>query len=529
VSSLRFPIAVLLLYAWLFPWLPALRSPNELCRLYQIRAIVDDHSLSVNGVIERRGPVGDLSVRDGRYYPSKAPGMSLLGVPVYAALEMVRGGAQRVPDRAAIFFLRLFVCMIPGAAAAEMLRRILARRFAPAVAFAGATVYALGTILWPYSTLFMSHGPTTAALVACWYFLDRARRHPDSPAHVRGARIAGLADDTRHGSYALAGLFAGAAVALEYTSALALPLLAGYGLAGARRKLRASLHALAGFLPPVLALALYHQVAFGSPFDTGYRHLASPYFAAWHARGFMGVAVPHLRSLAEAFVLPARGLFAYSPFLALALPGLPLLWGRDRALALLCGAALAAYALFAASFAGDTWGWTVGPRHIAALSAFLLPPALEAAEWLRNRGIGIFAAALALASIWGMALVVATCPYLPEELTNPVHQLSVPLLVMGLRSHDLLGMALGTSSILTLLPWVGLLAWMSVQACLPFLSKGPASLRAANILGAAMLGAVLFNAGALVGGPDHFDRMRQLIVDRFEPRGRYAPGVFDPP
>ncbi len=100
---------------------------------------------------------------------------------------------------------------------------------------------------------------------------------------------------------------------------------------------------------------------------------------------------------------------------------------------------------------------------------------------------------------------------------------------MGLRSHDLLGMALGTSSILTLLPWAGLLGWMSVQASLPFLSKGPTSLRAANVLGAAMLGAVLFNAGALYGVPDRFEKTRQLILDRFEPGGGFAPGVWAPP
>jgi hypothetical protein len=168
VSRLGFPLAILLAYAWLFPWLPELRSPNELSRLYQARAIVDDRSLSVDAQLERRGPVGDLSAVDGRHYPNKAPGVSLLGAPVYAAVRALRGGAESVPDRAGIFFLRLALCMVPGAVAAELLRRILARRFAPAAALAGATAFALSVPMWPYSTLLMSHGPTAAALVGAW-------------------------------------------------------------------------------------------------------------------------------------------------------------------------------------------------------------------------------------------------------------------------------------------------------------------------------------------------------------------------
>ena len=125
---------------------------------------------------------------------------------------------------------------------------------------------------------------------------------------------------------------------------------------------------------------------------------------------------------------------------------------------------------------------------------------------------------------------MATCPYLPENLTNPVHQLSVPLSYLGLHSHDLLGMALATSSFLTLLPWAVLLALLSIQAGQAFLSKGPASLRAANVFGAAMLGAVLFNAGALFdGGEGRFEATRRFIVERFEPRGAVAPGLFAPP
>ena len=52
-----FPL-VFFLYAWLFPWLPELRSPNELSRYYQTRAIVEYGSIALNEVIAKSGPVG---------------------------------------------------------------------------------------------------------------------------------------------------------------------------------------------------------------------------------------------------------------------------------------------------------------------------------------------------------------------------------------------------------------------------------------------------------------------------------------
>ena len=49
------------LYLLSFPYHPGLRSPNELCRLWQSRAFVDFGTLHINGVLQQRGMVGDLS------------------------------------------------------------------------------------------------------------------------------------------------------------------------------------------------------------------------------------------------------------------------------------------------------------------------------------------------------------------------------------------------------------------------------------------------------------------------------------
>ena len=92
-------------YIFPFPYFPALRSPNEGSRLYQARALVDDRTFAVNGPLARYGPIGDLSIHDGRYYPNKAPGISIAGAAVYAVIRVFAGSADRVSNGALLYLL----------------------------------------------------------------------------------------------------------------------------------------------------------------------------------------------------------------------------------------------------------------------------------------------------------------------------------------------------------------------------------------------------------------------------------------
>jgi hypothetical protein len=268
-----------------------------------------------------------------------------------------------------------------------------------------------------------------------------------------------------------------------------------------------------GFLPPALLLASYHLAAFGHPLRTGYSHLVNPVFAEWHARGFLGVGAPSLSALAASFLDPARGLFAWCPFLALGVPGLALLWRRDRALALLCAGELGSYALFTASFTYQAWGWAVGPRHITAVCAFLVPPALATAEWLSRRGLGFVAGGLALFGMVALAATVAVCPYVPEELTNPLWQLVVPLARAGLRSGDVLALALHVRSGWTLAPWLILLAALATWTVLRLSARAS---RAGGLLMALALALALLSVHSRLGGPDRFEHARRFLAERLE-------------
>ncbi|MFN7133847.1 MAG: hypothetical protein ACK4N5_17360, partial [Myxococcales bacterium] len=227
------------LYFYVFPYLPELRSPNELCRLHQTRALVDHGTIEINQVLRDFGYVGDLSCvavardeagrvverqpcpqvrgqprfREEHYFPSKAPLLSVAATPVYAALKAWRGSPQAVGEVPLVFFARLFVTILPAALLLVFVRRFL-RAYADArVADVLTVAYALGTLAFSYAELFMSHQTTGVLLFLCFYAAWRTGR-----------------GEWPGWGYAVCGLFAGLSVAAEYTAALALLPLAGYTL-----------------------------------------------------------------------------------------------------------------------------------------------------------------------------------------------------------------------------------------------------------------------------------------------------------
>lgn len=402
------------IYLTAFPYHSGLRSPNELCRLWQARALVDHRTIELGPTMRELGPVGDLSVKDGRYFPSKAPLLSFLAAPVYAALKAV-GAAGEVSQ---VFWSRLWLTVLPTLALLFWVRRFLLAHVSAAVAEALTATYALGSLALSYSLLFMSHQAAAVLLFSAFYSLWRVRRKE------WGER-----------GYLLAGAAAGAAIAAEYTAALGVAVLALYGALGARpRLLRAALLATLGALPFIAFLAGYHQAAFGHPLHSGYQYLADAAYQPWHLGGFLGIRYPDPRAFILSFFSPLRGLFALSPFLLLALPGLGRMWrqGELRALFFLSALMLAGYAYFTSSFSYESWGWTTGPRHLTGLVPFLLLPAAlflervrQGSSWEEQIGLGLCAALCAgSVMVTGAASLVN---YVPDVVSSVMFGLAVPL------------------------------------------------------------------------------------------------------
>ncbi|MCI0570606.1 MAG: hypothetical protein L0Y66_07635 [Myxococcaceae bacterium] len=420
-------VLVAAVYLLLFPYHPGLRSPNELCRLWQTRALVEYGTLHLNPALRDFGPVGDLSVKDGRYYPSKAPLLSFAAVPIYKALSLA-GGSHRfaVPEVPLVFWSRLLLTVLPTLGMLLLLRRYLLAHLSAPVADALVVTYALGTLALSYSLLFMSHQTTAVLLFGGFYALWRCAR-----------------GEWRERGYILAGACAGATVAAEYTGALGVAGLVLYAvlthllrpepLSERLRTLgRAAALATLGALPFVLGLLAYHQAAFGHPLHSGYKYLADAAYQPWHLGGFLGIRTPDVRAFALSFFSPLRGLIPLAPFLLLALPGVRLLprqGAEARALRAFTVTLFAGYAYFTSSFTYDSWGWTTGPRHLTGLVPFLLLPVGFTLERLRARGprwlLGAAAGLCAAAILVTGALT--TVNYVPDSVSSALFGLVLPL------------------------------------------------------------------------------------------------------
>ncbi len=450
------PALLAFLYLWPFPHFEFLRSPNELSRLYQVRALVDDGTPAVNGPVARYGPMGDLSEIDGRLYPNKAPGTSFLGAPVYWALRLLRGGAGNVDNALLLHLLRVVLCALPTLLLLRPLRRHAARLCGDVkAADAAVLTYALGSMGFTYSLLLFSHQLSANLALAAFLAIERSRRS-ERPA----------------GWHALAGLSAGYAVVTEYTLAPVAVLLALYAAATARSRLAAIVAIAAGALPCVLLLGAYHQAAYGKPWATGYAYVQNKTFASWHAQGFMGLSWPRLSSLAGNLFAASRGLFAYSPGLLVAFWGLVALRRQATEQAALVGALVGLYLFVAASFLYEAWGWMLGPRHLVPLMPFLVLPLACGLALMRTRsprtpGWNLAcgaAAGLCASSILVTGLCTAVFPHIPEEFTSGFAHLVWPLVKGGHVARHLLSRWTAGASPLSWMPWAGALAAMALAA-----------------------------------------------------------------
>ena len=121
---------------------------NEASRIYAALALVDHGTVALDPVFDDvapgwraagRPPNLDVAVFEGSYRLDKAPGVTLLAVPVVAAIRAAGGH----PSFATLtWLLALLLAALPSAAFAEMLRRRLRRERVP-----GGNLWAAGLVL----------------------------------------------------------------------------------------------------------------------------------------------------------------------------------------------------------------------------------------------------------------------------------------------------------------------------------------------------------------------------------------------
>lgn len=379
---------------------------NQNTRFDLVRAIVEQQTVRIDRFEKN---TGDKAKRGAHYYADKAPGISLLSVPVYAVAHAI-DGEKRETDRfqgIAAHLCTLWAVSLPSALAVVMLYqagRVFGLR--PGARALLAVSYAFGTIALPYSTLLYGH-QSAAAFSFMAFGLLLSIRH-------------GLAEPGRDRLF-LAGLCLGLAVFIEYTAGLSIGVIALYAWASVRPR-RALLWMAAGMAVPVAALLIYHAIAFGGPFTLPYAFSTQE---PRHRGFFMGVGVPSPRALYYLLIDEYRGLFYSAPWLLLAVPGAALLVSNRvfRGEGAVCGAIGIAYIWLSASLTDWHGGAGLGPRHLVAILPFLalcvgglfamkLPRPLRAAAAV-TAGLGV------MFSMGLMLVGTAVKPEVPRAIEQP--------------------------------------------------------------------------------------------------------------
>lgn len=443
---------------------------SQTSRLDLTLAIVDQGTLSIDDYYHN---TGDYALFEGRRYLDKAPGPSLLAVPIYAAIrpilrsapvqtllerlahqpafaDTLREGGTGLLTEKVYFAIVLYIVTIALSAIPSAVLGVLVFRMAgqlganPAWSAAVALIYGLATNAFPYSGNFFSHQLTAFLLFGAFFLSLQMRQSYLSPKWTLAA-----------------GLMLGYSIISEYPTALIAGAIFLYTILTlpARRWLIAFV--LAGIPPGVLLMA-YNFAIFHTPLPVGYEY--SELYQEQHGTGFLSLTYPHAEALWGITFGSYRGLFYVAPVLLLAALGLWAWWRLKQNLAewLVCLWATLSFLLFNGSSVMWQGGFSIGPRYLVPMIPFLaLGLGAFALRWGRSIWVR---AATAILALWSFIVVWAETiggQNFPDWRPVPLFNYSLPYLVGGNIARNL-GMALGLRGWFSLIPLAAGLLLMAV-------------------------------------------------------------------
>lgn len=343
-------LALLLLFATAYQWHPG-GGWNVMTRIALVRAVYHDHTLSINRSHHRTGDKAEYPPGSGIYYSDKPVGGQVLGLPAYAVGYSI--GKRLVPQNVALdagaTVASWFSVGLPTIVACLLMLDLFgAFGLSPRQAAFITLAYALGTLAWPYSTVWYGHQAAAAFGFIAFWFAGRA------------SRLQGRA------SAALTGLFAGWALITEFPALIIAGVVFLYV---ARLGTRAAVSFVLGSIPFIALQLLYNHACFGSPLRFGYMYEVRPEFA--EAPSWIGL--PKVEALWGITFSANKGIFVMSPFLLFAVWGL---WRMIRSRAwraegVAAAAVFALYMVYNASHFMWEGGTCFGPRHIVPMLPFL--------------------------------------------------------------------------------------------------------------------------------------------------------------
>jgi hypothetical protein len=473
-------------------FLPRWHDYNQDARMDMTMSIVNFGTTNIDNYYLN---TGDRDHFHGHYYSNKAPGQSLIGVPVYiafdAALDVppIRGAVTALEHNSAWqsalqdsncviavvhdpcrfelsprldFALLQYVESVATAAIPSVLMLLLFFWFLGyfSSSLASRTLLTLGlglaTMIFPYSQEFYSHVPAASfdfvGFVLIYIVSARGAPRPKTKWLLEHRGVAMF----------MAGVALGSSVVLEYPAAIVVGLIGIYALFALPRALLLPL--ASGLIPPLALVMSYNYSAYHDPLTTGY----GCYDTHWpgECKGIGGFTWPPSgAALREMTVGRYRGLFFLSPFLLLAVPGF-FLWfmrsRRDRSTVLLFAAIPVLFLFAIACYWGWNGGQVVGPRYLMELMPFLALPVIFVLDGLKSPAmrLGVLAlVAISAVNIW--AETIGGRAFARGGVDDPLFKYSLPQLAHGHVPLNL-GTFIGLSGPTTLAPLALALALWSV-------------------------------------------------------------------
>ena len=404
-------VGAFITYAWFFQgggW-------NQNVRFDQVWQVVEDGTLDINDYFfdRTRRNTNDFAVYEGRYFPNKPPGVSLLGLPSYAVLVFIQGltGVSLYSSWKLFHVNAHIVCAFSVSLLSAFLVTSLftalnyLRPSPPGWRVIIAVAYGFGTMALPWSTLFQAHQPSAALtfmMFAVLLYQEYDGRRMNEGA---GGRLP-------QGLDLLAGFLGGLALMVAYNNAPVVALVMGYRLVGPR-PVRGVCAIVIGMSLPVAVLMLYHWMCFGNPLATSYKYENKQFLTA-DGKVF---DFPTLKALWGITFSEWRGLFYGSPVLVLCVPGFVYFckqrFGRLPE-ALVCIGAVVFYFVLNTSFINWEGGWCSGPRYLIPCLPFMVCALHFLSGKLRRAMI-----VLAAVSVCLQFVITAVNPSTPHQVSNP--------------------------------------------------------------------------------------------------------------
>jgi len=410
------------------------RDWNTATRLMLTYSLADRHVLTIDGLEQQAGQrefnpltrrfeivAGDLARFGPHYFTDKAPGQSLLGLPVYA-MGKLAGLLPHPLHRPAIaywpadYWVTLGTSGVCTAALAVVLYAFSLRL--GATHFGGVLVglgYGLGSPAFLYATLFYGHQAAAFCATTSFFLLYRAANEGRASAwHM-----------------IVSGLLAGLLPVIEYQTIGLSVILGIYAVVAVHRVRPIVVFVFAaGFAASLLAV--YNLRAFGHPLELSYAHEVSREFQAIHsADNPIGLRVPDARKAGDTVSMllssSFRGLAFFAPIL-LAVPlGLVVLFARRFWGVELVVVDAFAWMLFVnVSYPLPEGGWCTGPRFLLPALPFLFL-AVAGLLGLRLRGVLNALMAVAVTASAGLMLgCVAVGGRFPPVFRDPIMEIVVP-------------------------------------------------------------------------------------------------------